>query len=131
MAGGLVQAEAVRLLEASTGKTAYVAPTTGMDLELTTTLPTATAAGTAVAGGSYAKQPVTWAAAVGGAPSTIANSGALNYTNMPAATVVGIDVYDRNGTPRRAWWGPLTASRTTLLGDSITFAIGALSLSLA
>lgn len=124
----LVTAEANRLLDASLGVAVYTAPTGPMKLALATSASSASAAGTEVTGGSYARQSVTFGSASAGSSS---NTGALNYTNMPVATVTHVDVYDSNGTPRRAWFGPLTASKTTASGDTLSFAVAALSISLS
>jgi hypothetical protein len=45
---------------------------------------------------------------------------------MPAATVVGVEVWDTAGTPVRLWYGPLTASRTVSAGDDFKLAAGEL-----
>lgn len=121
-------AEVNRLLEATTGKTAYTAPTTPLKLRLyTNTGSDGTAATTQVAGGSYAPQNITWAAA---AARAIANDAAINFTGMPATTVQSVEVYDNNGTPRRILWGPLASSKTVDAGDTLSFAIGAIVLSI-
>lgn len=127
MANNIVQAEANRLLDASFGTTAYTAPTGAMKLALATTTGTNTTAGTEVTGGSYARQTLVMGSASAGAN---ANTAVINFTSMPAATVTGIDVYDSNGTPRRAWWGALTASKTTGSGDTLSFAVSAISASI-
>lgn len=124
----LVTAEANRLLDASLGVATYTAPTGSMKLALATSASSASAAGTEVTGGSYARQNITFGSATAGAS---ANTGAVNYTNMPAATVTHVDVYDSNGTPRRAWYGALSASKTTALGDTLSFAISAVTISLS
>lgn len=123
----LVQTEANRLLDASFGTTAYTAPTAPMKLALVTTIGTATAAGTEVTGGSYARQTLAMTSA---SVASSSNSGVINFTNMPAATVVGVDVFDSAGTPRRAWFGSLTTNRTTAAGDTLSFAVGAIVASL-
>lgn len=127
MANNIVQAEANRLLDASFATTAYVDPTGPMKLALDTVNGTATAAGTEVTGGSYARQTLTMAAASAGSAS---NSGAISFTGMPAATVTGVEIYDSAGSPRRAWWGALTASKTVGAGDTLSFAASALSASI-
>lgn len=119
----LVQTEENRLLDASFGTAAYTAPTTPMKIALVTALGTTTVAGTEVVGGSYARQTLTMSAAAAGAAS---NNALITFTNMPVATVVGIDVYDSNATPRRCWFGPLTTSRTTAAGDQLQFAIASI-----
>lgn len=128
MANALDQAEASRLLRNSLGIAAGTSPTTPMMLKLATTTGSASAAGTEVAGGSYARQSLT--AALGTeANGSVTTTSAVTYTNMPAATTTSAEIYDSNGTPRRAWWGALTASKTTASGDTLTFAIGAITIS--
>lgn len=124
MANNLVQAEANRLLDASFGVATMTAPTTPMKCALVTATGTATAAGTEVAGGSYARQSLIMGAASVGSSS---NTTACTYTAMPAATVTGVDIYDSAGSPRRCWFGALSSSKTTGAGDTLTVAIGALT----
>lgn len=123
----LVAAEANRLLDASFGTATYTAPTAPVKLALVTVIGTATTAGTEVTGGSYARQTLAMGSAASGSCS---NSGVISFTNMPVATVVGVDVYDSTGTPRREWFGALTTNRTTASGDSLSFAVAALVASL-
>ena len=85
------------------------------------------AAGTEVTGGSYARQNVTFSAASGGATS---NTADLVWAAMPAATVVGVEVYDSAGTPVRWWHGALAASKTLQAGDELRIAAGELDLTL-
>ena len=103
-------------------------PTTPLKVALVTAAGSDTAAGTEVTGGSYARQNLAVAAAVGGATS---NSADLVFTGMPAATVVGVEIWDSAGTPVRLWYGALTASRTVAAGDELRLVAGALQLSLA
>lgn len=128
MANNIVVAEANRLLDASLGTASYTAPTTPMKLALATSTGTNSAAGTEVSGGSYARQTITWNAASSGSAT---NSNSITFTSMPAATVTGVDIYDNNGTPRRAWVGALTASKTVASGDSLSFAAASVSITLA
>lgn len=125
----IVQAEAQRLLDASLSTASYTAPTTGMAVALVTATGSSTAAGTEVTGGSYARQNVTFGSASAATPSVASNSGAVTFTGMPACTVTGVDIFDRNGTPRRAYFGNLSASKTVGAGDTLSFAIGALTIS--
>lgn len=124
----LVAAEADRMLNASLNGTTYTLPTTPMKLALNTAVGTATAAGTEVTGGSYARQTIAFGTSAG---SGIANTGAVTYTSMPAATVTSVDIFDSNGTPRRCWFGNLAASKTTASGDTLSFAIGAVTIALS
>jgi hypothetical protein len=128
VANNIVQVLANQLLDASFGTTALTAVTAPMKLALASTTGTNTTAGTEVTGGSYARQTIAFSAASGGATS---NSGAVTFTAMPAITTTGIDIYDSTGTPRRVWWGALTASKTTASGDSISFAVSSVAASLA
>jgi hypothetical protein len=126
----LAQAEAGRLTDASLGKATFTAPTTPMMLALTTTTGTASAAGTEVTGGSYARQNLSTALPANSTNGSITTNAVINFTSMPAATVTACEVYDSNGTPRRAWFGALTASKTTASGDTLSFASGAITLAL-
>ena len=102
-----------------------------MKLALTTTSPTSSANGTEVTGGSYARQTYTpRAASNSGALGGTTNNGIISFTNMPAATVTSVNIFDSNATPRRAWFGDLSVSRTTSLGDTLSFADSAVSTTL-
>lgn len=127
------QAEATNQLKAETGKAVYVATVTPLRGRLTTTNGTATAAGTEVVnsgGSTYASQD---ASAALGTPAagSVTTTGALTWSNLPGATIVGIELWDSAGTPVRKRFGPLTASKTVALGDSLTMAAGALVLTQA
>jgi hypothetical protein len=119
----LVTTEANNILAASSGQAAFSAVSGGTGTQkvgLCTTTGTASAAGTAVSGGSYAQQAITFAAPSAG---SIASNIALNYTLMPACTVTGVDEFDANGTTRR-WFGALSASKTVNSGDTFSIASG-------
>lgn len=128
MANNVVVAEANRLLDASLGAASYTAPTTPMKLALATVTGTNTTAGTEVVGGSYARQTITFSASSSGSTS---NSNVITFTALPAATVTGVDIYDSNGSPRRAWAGALSASKAVGSGDSLSFAATSVTISLA
>lgn len=117
----VVTVEANAILEASSGKTAYPNPTSPVKVALVTATGSASAAGTEVTGGSYARQTITFAAASAG---SIASNVAQTYTNMPAATVTGVDEYDSAATPIRRWFGNLSTPKTTNAGDTLTIASG-------
>lgn len=129
MAGGLTNGESDRLVNCSLGITAYTAPTTPMKLALATTASSASAAGTEVVGGSYARGNITFATPASGGTG-VANTAATTFTNMPSATTTHGDIYDSNGSPRRAYWAPLGASKTTNLGDTLTFPTGSITVDL-
>ena len=116
-----------QLLDALVGTTSYTV-TTPIKLALMTANGSDSAAGTEVTGGSYARQTIAWTAASSG---SISNSAVINFTGMPTATVVGIEVYDNAGSPKRLAYGALTANKTVASGDTVQFAIGSITLSLA
>jgi uncharacterized protein RhaS with RHS repeats len=125
----LVQSEAQSLLAASLGQTAYTA-VSGPVVALVTdgTDPTATAAGSEVTGGSYARQPFTPSTASAATPSVISNTNAISFTAMPAGNVKSINIY--NSSTRRLYYGPLGTLKALGLGDTLSFAIGAITVSM-
>ena len=126
MAGNLPDTIENQLLDALVGTASY-SVTTPIKVALETVAGSDSAAGTEVTGGSYARQTVTFGSASGG---SISNSGALNFTSMPACTVVAVAIYDSAGTPKRLAYGTLTANKTVASGDTFQIAAGALTLSL-
>ena len=116
-----------QLLDALVGTSSYTV-TTPIKLALVTANGSDSAAGTEVTGGSYARQTIAFDAASGG---SIDNNAVINFTGMPSCTVVGIELFDSAGSPKRLAYGPLTASRTITSGDTVQFAAGAITLSLS
>lgn len=104
------------------------APTTPLKVALVTAAGDDATAGTEVTGGSYARKTLTVAAASGG---TVSNSTDLDWTGMPACTVVGWEIWDSAGTPVRWWYGPLDASKSLAAGDEFKLIAGNLSLSVS
>ncbi|MEV8610311.1 hypothetical protein AB0383_20690 [Amycolatopsis sp. NPDC051373] len=125
MASGLVTTESDRLVNASLGVVAYTAPTTPMKLSIHSTTSSASAVGTEASGGSYARQSLAFTTASGG--TGVSNTGVVSFTNMPAGTWLNANIWDSAGTPRREWFGDLTASKTTASGDTLSFAVGAIT----
>lgn len=117
-----------RVLNWLTGNTT-TAPTMPYSVRLMTANGSDSAPGTEVvnAGGStYTPQTVAFPAASGsGAP--VGNSADVVFTNMPACTVVGLELWDAAGTPFRWWWGPATANKTVNLGDTLRIVAGTLT----
>jgi len=116
-----------QLLDALVGTAAY-SITGPVELALVTVNGNDATPGTEVSGGSYARQTIAFTAASGG---QIENSSAISFTGMPAVTVVGIEFYDSAGSPKRLAYGALTTSRAVTAGDTVQFASGAITLSLA
>lgn len=115
-----------KLIDHSLGTTAYTKPTS-VYVSLYTVAPSDSTAGTEVTGGSYARQIATFAAAAAGATT---NNTVIDFTNMPAATVVAIGIADAVSAGNLLYWSTLTTSRTTVAGDTIRINSGALSVSL-
>jgi hypothetical protein len=132
MAAGLSTAHGNNLLDASLGTATITATTTPLKCRLMSANGTAGSNGTEVTGGSYASITVTFAATSLVSTTFTANSNvALNYTVMPAITVVGVELWDSAGTPVRKWFGPLAASKTTNAGDTFSIASGSLTATIA
>lgn len=130
MADNLTDVAEARVLNWLTGNT-----TTALTGPLTVRLMTAngsdSVAGTEVvnAGGStYTQQSVAFPAASG--TTQTANSADLVFANMPACTVVGVEIWDSAGTPFRWWWGAATANKAVNLGDTLRILAGALVLNM-
>jgi len=128
VASGFKTTIAAGLLNLVFRGTAFTTPTTPIKVELTTTTPSASANGTAVSGGSYADQTLTIASNT--ATNSISNSSSVAFTGMPAATVVGANVKDSAGSPVYLAFGNFASSITTLAGDTISFAAGAIAASI-
>lgn len=127
---GLDSAQGNALLEASVGKSSLTAfAGSSGKLKLIASGSNENTNGTEITpGGSYSAGGIaftpssTWgSASYSSGVSSITNSGAaIQQTNMPAATVTQVEIFDTGGTPRRWWWGGIT-SVTTNSGDTLTF----------
>ena len=128
--GALDQVFSNAVLNATDGQATLTAVVTPVHCRLMTANGSATANGTELAtSGGYTSgtgaPTLTFAAAAAG---SAANNSAVTVTNMPAATIVGVELWDSSGTPRRLWWGALTASKTTNSGDTFSIASAALTI---
>lgn len=94
-------------------------PTAPLKVRLNTAVGSDSSAGTEVTGGSYVAQSVTMGASSGGIS---ANTTLVSYTNMPAADLLGAEIWDSAGTPSRIWYGPLAGGTFTAAdtGDLFT-----------
>lgn len=129
MASYFVQVARVAILTAMSGGTAY-STTTPLKAALCSTTGSTTAAGTEDVGGSYARQSGSMGTPTSAAPAVMSNTASVNYTGMPTITTTGVDMYDSAGTPVRQCGGDLTASKATVSGDTLSFAIGQLAINL-
>lgn len=62
--------------------------------------------------------------------SQVTTTASVSWSNMPAATIVGIEVWDASATPQRLAYGALSASKTTNSGDTFTLTAGQVTLTL-
>ena len=99
---------------------------------LYTAAPSDSGGGTEVSTGGYTRKSVSFNAAStpGGATS---NSGLVTWTASGAAygTITHVAIFDASTGGNMLWQGALTSSRTVNDGDTIQFAAGALTLTLA
>jgi hypothetical protein len=121
--GALTTVTANLIVDHVNGVAAFTEPTTPLKLKLMTVIGSA-----ASAGGSYAAASITMGSSSAG---SAANTNAITFTNMPACTVVAVEIWDSNGTPTRRWWGAVTTSKTYASGDNATIAIGAITTALS
>lgn len=117
------------MLDASLGTSAFTATSTPLHVRLMTANGSATSNGTELGtSGGYTAGSGAPTVTFGAAVAEIATSNsAVTVTNMPATTIVGIELWDSAGSPVRKWWGALTASKTTNAGDTFTIASGSLT----
>lgn len=130
----LAQAHAHEILDTSLAVKATMGVTGPIRCRLMTANGGPTSSGTElVSSGGYsggASAPsVTFAPAASGQS---ASSTAVTINNMPAATIVGVELWDSDTlAPKRLWYGALTTSKTTNAGDTFTIAAGSLTAALS
>lgn len=126
MAGNLSNYLENKLIDHFLGTASYTMPT-NVYVALYTVTPGEAGGGTEVTGGSYARQVATFSAAASGATSNDSN---IDFTNMPAATVVAIGIFDALTTGNLLLYGSLTTNKTTDAGDTLRIATGDLDISI-
>jgi hypothetical protein len=126
MAGNLSNYLENQLVDHFLGTTTYTKPS-AVYVALYTVAPSDAGGGTEATGGSYARQTATFSAASSGATSNSAN---IDFTNMPAATVVAIGIHDALTSGNLLLWGELTSNKTTDAGDTLRIATGDLDISI-
>jgi hypothetical protein len=127
MAGSLSNYAENLVLDHVLGTTAYTKPTT--HLALFTVAPTDSSAGTEVTGGSYGRQPLAnaFTASSSGASSNNLN---IDFTGMPACTVVSIGIMDAGTGGNLLIHGTLTVNKVLDAGDTLRIATGDLDISI-
>lgn len=126
MAGNLSNYLENKLLDHFLGTTTYTKPTT-VYVSLYTATPSDTGGGTEVVGGAYARQSAAFTAASSGATSNSAN---IDFSSMPACTVVAIGIHDAITSGNLLVWGTLTANKAIDAGDTLRIAAGDLDISI-
>jgi hypothetical protein len=117
------------IINARLGTSSFVPPVTPVLCRLMVVNGNATALGTELpTGGGYVAGTgapvVTFASA---ASQSAGNNTAVIVTNMPACTIVGVELWDSSGSPRRMEYCPLTASKTCNAGDTFELTVGELT----
>jgi hypothetical protein len=109
--------------------TSYTGPAT-VYVALNTTTSTPTVPGTEVTGGNYARIPVTFTPNPPTA-STVSNSGTVAFFGAGATagpnTIVEAAIYDALTGGNELYFGSLAVSKTVNIGDTLSFAGSALS----
>ncbi len=126
MAGNLSNYLENKLIDHFLGTTAFTIPA-AVYVALYTVAPSDAGGGTEVTGGSYARQSAAFTASASGATSNSAN---IDFTTMPAATVVAIGIHDASTAGNLLLWGTLTTNKTTDAGDTLRIATGDLDISI-
>lgn len=90
-------------------------------LALFVTDPGLTGSGTEVAGGSYARKPITWGSIANKAK---ANTAAINFTGLPATSINYWAIYDAATGGNLLYFGPLSTSVTVPVGGTFDVNIG-------
>lgn len=94
------------------------------ELALFTSDPTPDDIGDEVAGGSYARQSITWDTPT---DNSIANSNTITFSNLPACTVTHWGVYD--GSNNLWYYGAFEINIVRTAGQAIDIQAGHLQLS--
>lgn len=99
---------------------------------LYTAAPSDSGGGTEVSTGGYARQSVAFNAA-SSPGGTTSNSGEVSFTATGAdyGTVTHMGIFDASSGGNLLWHGALTASKTVADGDTLTFAVGNIDLTMA
>lgn len=113
MSGNLSNYLENKLLDHFLGTASYTMPST-VYLALYTSAPTDSGGGTEVTGGSYVRKAITFTSASSGSASNDSN---VDFTNMPACTVVAVGIFDASTSGNLLAYGSLTANKTLDAGD--------------
>lgn len=127
----LVQTQAAALLKASLGVASLTAFSGSAKIRLTTTTPTATAAGTELSATGYTAGGQTIAFNTTTTNSTTGPTSALTWTNSGGSSwtgIVGLEIWDSAGTPVRWWFGTWAGQPIVIAaGNSFQVSVGAIT----
>jgi len=99
---------------------------------LFTAAPNDAGGGTELSTGSYARQAATFAAATSGAgTTTTTNAQSFTASGASWGSITHVGVFDAASSGNLFWHGAITTARTVNDGDTITFAIGSVDLTMA
>jgi len=113
------------LVKHAISKTAFTMPA-GAYLALMTSDPTIANTGVEVTGGSYARQSITWGTEANG---RIANSGTINFTNLPSCTVTHWAIYDASSAGNLLYFGSFEINIVRTAGQAIDLVAGNIEVS--
>ena len=130
----LVQTQAAALLKASLGVASLTAFSGSANVRLTTTTPTATAAGTELVATGYTAGGKAIVFNTTSTNSTTGPTVAQTWTNSGGGSwtgIVGLEIWDSAGTPVRWWYGTWTGQPIVIAaGNSFQIAIGAITVTI-
>ena len=139
MAGSASDFLEKKILDVYFGATAYAAPATlyiALFTDTNTTTQRDAGTVTEVSGGSYARVAVTnnttnWPNA-SGTTATKASGAAFTFPTPTGSwgTVTAFGIYDASTSGNLLVWGDLTATQTISTGNTVSFASGAISITL-
>lgn len=120
-----------KVLDHVVGKTSWTMP--AIWVALFTAAPSDAGGGTECTGGSYARKSTAgsdWAAASGGATS---NAAAITFVTPTASwgTATHFALMDASTAGNMVAWAPLTTSQAIGTGNTVSFAIGDLDVTLS
>lgn len=121
-----------KLLEHSTGKASWTAPTHTY-LAIYTVAPTDSTSGTEVTGGNYARPQLTWGSASEGQISLTAAASfpASGTASVAWGTVVAMGILDSATVGNLLWYAPVSPNFVLNSGDSFTVISGGITLALS
>lgn len=116
-----VQAQANKVLDLTLGTSTPTMFTGAAKLRLTTTAPTATAAGTELTGTGYTTGGSTIVFNAAATGSATGPTTQLQLTNGSGGTwsIVGLEIWDSAGTPLRWHWGTWTGQPISVPNGAI------------